>query len=226
MRHLLVLFVMFSAGCLRNTTFKCEESTECGAGGQCEADGLCSVVASSCPSGRAYGPNSGSRSGDCVGGDGMDGGKEMTGGEMPGGEPNPMGCRADYMALPNSGPRGHRYLAVATNATWPQQRDFCVANMGFLAFPDGTTLANAQLELSAIVTFGGTNLWVGVNDIGGTGQEGKYKTSLNMNVSTITAMLITESGNSNNEDCLAGTATTMNDEDCATTRKAVCECVP
>jgi hypothetical protein len=225
MRQLVVLIAIASAGCLRSTTFKCEESTECGAGGQCEADGLCSVASSSCPSGRAYGPSSGSKSGDCVGDTGIDGGNEMPG-EGGGGEPPPMGCRADYMVLPNSGPRGHRYLAVATAATWPQQRDFCVANMGYLAFPDGTTLANAQMELSAIVTLGGTDLWVGVNDIGGPGQEGKYKTSLNVAVSAITQMLITESGNSNNEDCLAGITTTMNDEDCAVAKKAVCECVP
>jgi hypothetical protein len=225
MRQLLVfLLLATSAGCLRSTTFKCEDSTECGAGGQCESDGLCSVASSGCASGREYGPNSGSQSGECVGGNGGEGGPGSE--PVVGSEPLPMGCRADYMALPSSGPRGHRYFLINTTASWPGQRDACAMNQGFLAFPDGAVLADAQAELLAVVTFGGAGLWMGVNDLGGNGQEGKYRTSLNMMASTVTLMLVTESGQSQNEDCLAGTTTTMTDEDCASLRKAVCECVP
>ena len=227
-RHIFVFVAMAtSAGCLKSTNFQCDTSAQCGGGGQCEGDGFCSFPSSSCASGRAYGDNSGPNSGECVGGGGDgDGGTEPMPGEA-GGEPLPMGCRADYMMLANSGPRGHRYLLINTTATWTDQRNACATNMGFLAFPDGAALGDAQLELSAIVTLGGAGLWVGLNDIGGQGQEGKFRTSLNQPASTITQMLITENGNSNNEDCLAGNATPdMTDEDCATLRKAVCECVP
>lgn len=225
MRHLtgtLILIALLASGCVRSTQFHCEDSAECGTGGLCESDGLCSVASSSCASGREYAPSSG-KEGTCVGDNGGEAGNENPGNEMPGGEPPPMGCRADYMVLPNSGTRGHRYFLIDTTGTWPVQRDACLTNMGFMAFPDGP---QAAMELSAVVTFGGAGLWMGVNDIGGNGQEGKYKNSLGMNASTQTQALITESGNSNNEDCLAGTATTMTDEDCTNARKTVCECVP
>lgn len=220
MRHFIVI-ALFATGCVRSTQFHCEDSAECGTGGACESDGLCSVASSSCASGREYGPSSG-KEGTCVGDNGGEAGSELPG-EAGGGEPPPMGCRADYMALANSGTRGHRYFLIDTTASWTMQRDACLTNMGYMAFPDGP---QAAMELSAVVTLGGTGLWVGVNDIGGNGQEGKYKNSLGAMASTQTQALITESGNSNNEDCLAGTATTMTDEDCNNLRKTVCECVP
>lgn len=220
MRHL-ILLAFLATGCVRSTQFHCEDSAECGTGGQCESDGLCSVASSSCASGREYAPSSG-KEGTCVGDNGGEAGNEMPG-EGGGGEPIPMGCRADYMALANSGTRGHRYFLINTTGTWTAQRDACLTNMGYMAFPDGP---QAAMELSAVVTLGGVGLWMGVNDIGGNGQEGKFKNSLGMMASTQTQALITESGNSNNEDCLAGTATTMTDEDCTTARKTVCECVP
>jgi hypothetical protein len=222
MRHLLLIIALSTTGCLRTTTFQCEESTECGTGGTCEADGLCSVASSGCASGREYGPNSGSKSGECVGGNsGGEAGMEMPG--EAGGEPLPMGCRADYMALPNSGPRNHRYLLVNPTASWSAQRDFCAANMGYLAFPDGTNTANAQLELDALRLFAGDGAWVGVNDIA---TEGQYRTSLNMPASTSTQALMNLAGNPNQQDCMFINTTTLNHTDCNNTRKAVCECVP
>lgn len=222
MRHLLLITLLSTTGCLRSTTFQCEESTECGTGGMCEADGLCSVASSGCASGREYGPNSGSKSGECVGGNpGGEAGMEMPG--EAGGEPMPMGCRSDYMVLPNSGPRNHRYLLVNTTASWTVQRDFCAANMGYLAWPDGANAADAQLELNALRVFAGDLAWVGVNDIV---TEGTYRTSLNTPASAITQGLINIAGNSNPTDCFFINNTTLDDANCGDLRKAVCECVP
>ncbi|MDQ3366995.1 MAG: hypothetical protein M3680_16350 [Myxococcota bacterium] len=50
------------------TVFNCDSDVQCGAGGACEADQLCSFVDAACPGGRAYGPSSGPHSNQCVGG--------------------------------------------------------------------------------------------------------------------------------------------------------------
>ena len=47
MRTLLVFAVSLTA-CLRSTEFKCEMSSQCGAGGQCESTGYCSVADDQC----------------------------------------------------------------------------------------------------------------------------------------------------------------------------------
>jgi hypothetical protein len=216
--HLVPLLAL--AGCLRATTFTCETNTECGTGGQCElaAGGYCSFADSSCTaSGRRFGDSSGPSSGKCVG---ETGGPDAPPIDAP---PTPMGCPANYMTLPNSGPRGHRYLLVNATATWTQQRDACAGMMTFLAFPDGATPADAQAELDAITTLAGNNAWVGINDLI---TEGVYKTSLNQTVSVNTRALIDIVGNPQNADCLTTNGATMTDDDCTTPHTAVCECVP
>jgi hypothetical protein len=135
----------------------------------------------------------------------------------------PLGCRADYAAIPGAGPRNHRYLFVTINGPWTQQRDTCAMNDGFLAFPDGTTIGNAQMELQAIVTLGGTNVWLGISDLT---VEGEYRTSLGMLASPETLALFTATGGGNS-DCLTGNSpTSINDESCGNSHKALCECVP
>ena len=135
-------------------------------------------------------------------------------------EAAPQGCRADYAELPNAGPRMHRYLLVNIIQAWTKQRDACAANAGYLAFPDGATVANAQMELEAIVTLGGNNVWLGLDDVA---VEGQYRTSLNMPASQATLALVTANGGG---DCLNGTTTAINDENCGNGHKALCECVP
>lgn len=56
------------AGCHITATFTCEDSAQCGAGGTCEPDNLCSFPDPVCASGRRYGDYSGELSGECVGG--------------------------------------------------------------------------------------------------------------------------------------------------------------
>ncbi len=59
--------------------FRCTNDNQCGAGGTCELDNLCSSPSSTCPSGRVYSDLSGVLSGQCVGGipPGTDGGGEV-----------------------------------------------------------------------------------------------------------------------------------------------------
>ena len=103
MRALLALVVIAStAGCLRQTEFKCMTDTDCSAGGAvCEGTGYCSFADSSCTMGRRYGDFSGSYSKQCVG-------EQMM---MPDGRPDdsmgdgpPAGCPSTYATLPRSGP--------------------------------------------------------------------------------------------------------------------------
>jgi hypothetical protein len=221
----LAALALGSSGCLRSTTFKCDTNTDCGAGGQCEvaAGGFCSFADSSCTaSGRRFGDSSGASSGKCVGEVGDDAG---VGAEKPIDAPEiPSGCPGNFMTLPNSGPRGHRYLLINTQAGWTAQRDGCAAMSTFMAFPDGATNADAQLELAAVVTLAGNGVWVGVEDIV---TNGAYKTSLGQPVSARTLALINPGGgNPNQQGCFTTNGTSMTDEDCADTRKTVCECVP
>ena len=144
-----------------------------------------------------------------------------TGGEMPPDVPN-LGCPTMYQALPMSGPRGHRYLQTPTPGNWLDMRDFCAAIGGFLAFPDGTNANNAQLELTALITFSGMGTWIGVTDVG---TEGSFRTSLNMPVSAATTSFI-QGGNTMQNDCASAQANQFTIEDCLNSHKAVCECVP
>ncbi len=225
LRNLTMLSLAFStAACVRSTTFTCNNDSECagaGAGAACELSvHACTFTDSACTSGRKYADNSGPYSGKCVGETGDDGGP----GSEPtmGGEPQPMGCRADYVALGDPSPRGHKYLLVNTTAAWVTQRDFCATNMGFLAYPDGTTLADAQKEFDGIKMLAGDGAWIGIYTNGG----GQLRNALNQQLSAITAMFVNLGGGNHNNKCLFYNNTSYDDDDCATVRKAVCECVP
>ena len=132
------------------------------------------------------------------------------------------GCPASFMALPNSGPRGHRYRETPSPGGWLDMRDFCATVGGFLAFPDGSNTANAQQELTALITLSGNGLWIGVNDLG---TEGTFRTSLNQTLSAVTSSFI-QGGNSMQNDCAVAQTDKFNIEDCGNTHNAVCECVP
>ncbi len=229
-RQLGLLAVVFgslaSTSCLRSTTFNCDDNSDCGGGGTCEVaeGGYCSFSDPSCTvSMRRFGDHSGAKSNQCVGETGgVDGGIDSPMGDG-GIDAPPMGCKANYMALANSGPRGHRYRLLPGLGTWVQQRDACAADQAFLAFPDGAALADAQAELGALTTLAGDGVWIGITD---QVTETTYRTSLNMPASAISLMLLTAAGGGS-EDCLVGAGMTMTDEKCDTPpRNAVCECVP
>lgn len=225
LRHtLLIIAITASAGCLRSTTFQCENSAQCGSEGVCEPDRYCSFPSSDCASMRAYGDNSGPNSGECVGGgSGSEAGMEMP---LPGSEPVPMGCPGDFAALAAGSEGNHRYKAFPA-ATWAAHRTTC-SNLGtFIAYPEGATQAAAQAELDGLRALSGDGTWLGINDIT---VEGAYVRTLdNMPVSANTAALFNIGGNQgekNSQDCLIIDNTTIDDALCGDSRKAVCECVP
>lgn len=132
------------------------------------------------------------------------------------------GCPAMYQTLPSSGPRGHRYLQTPAPGNWLDLRDFCTAIGGFLAFPDGSNAANAQLELTALINFSGPGTWIGVSDLA---IEGTFRTSLNQTLSAATSSFV-QGGNTMQNDCASAQSNQFNIEDCSNMHKAVCECVP
>jgi len=220
------LALVGATGCLRSTTFQCDTSADCN-GGTCELaeGGYCSFADSSCTtSGRRFGEHSGPYANQCVGETTPPTDSGPTTDAPPDAMNPPMGCKANYMALPNSGPRGHRYLLLNQTMSWSQQRDLCAADGAFLAFPDGANITDARAELAALRTLAADGAWIGVTD---QLMENVFRTSLNQPVSAITQMLIaTGGGNPNGQDCLVIANTVLTDEACADPRKAVCECVP
>ena len=218
MKAIMLLVAIASAGCLRNTTFKCDQDSECagaGADPRCTG-GFCTFADSSCTvAGRRYADNSGTSSGQCVG-EGDDRGGNEPPIDMMGGEPLPTGCPATgYMTLAGAGT--NMYKLINTDRGYIAQRDACAAEMTYLAIPNNTA------ELMAITGLNGSNkTWVGINDIV---TEGSYQTSLNM-PAVFLPWANGEPDNNGNQDCVAGTGMTISTEDCGQTFKAVCECTP
>ena len=67
-RLLIGCAIALSAGCLKKLpAFSCSEDSQCGAGGTCESNGLCSFSDATCASGRRFGAEQGDLSGTCVG---------------------------------------------------------------------------------------------------------------------------------------------------------------
>lgn len=220
MRALLFGSIVLVTGCMRETAFQCDplRNDQCGPTGQCESVGACSFPSSSCDSGRVYGDNSGNLSNDCVP-------TGMTLIDAPLAEP--VACPGDYVTLPNSGPRMHKYKLLDTPAAWAAQESLCGTEGTFLAYPDGATVADAQLEHDALRTFTGNGAWLGLDD---RMTEGLYVRSRDkFAMSSITLQLLNIKGNPNNrlaEDCLVSDNATINDADCTQLKKAACECAP
>jgi len=60
--------ISVASGCSYGAgAFRCSADNQCGAGGACEPDNLCSAPSATCASGRAYSDLSGDRSGQCIG---------------------------------------------------------------------------------------------------------------------------------------------------------------
>ena len=59
-RLLIGLAIALSSGCLKELpAFSCSEDSQCGAGGTCETNGLCSFSDATCASGRRFGAEQG-----------------------------------------------------------------------------------------------------------------------------------------------------------------------
>jgi hypothetical protein len=227
MRAWLFIAVVASAGCLRKTEYKCTDTTQCGAGGQCEDTGYCSFVDTSCDSGRKYGEFSGSTySGVCVDGTsimvdaGTDG--SMTDGMVDG--MVTVGCPGTYTTTIGT----HKYRVLGGNQTWATHQAACAADgsNAYLAIPDD------QTELDGIINASGqARTWVGIND---PADNGVFVTVKGAAFSSTDPLWDAgqpdnnPSSGPNNANCALADDNNnqLVDEDCAKTRPAVCECEP
>jgi len=140
-----------SAGCLRETTFRCAADTDCGSG-TCEAIGYCSFDDTGCPDGRRYGELSGPNAGQCVTSD-VDAGIDAAI-DAPLDAPS---CPSTYVAMGTSS-----YRLVTTLATWAAAQADC-ADDGF-----GTHLVVAADtdEVALVDTISmASRTWIGITDI-------------------------------------------------------------
>lgn len=216
---LLLLPLALCAACLRQTEFRCQTNDQCGPNGTCEAVGYCSFPGDGC---QQFGESAGPYAGQCVGGQGGDGGID----DAPPGDAPPMsGCPAGYTPLPGAPPDAHRYRKAPSNTNWMAQRTFCMQTApatAYLAIPDDAA------ELAALATIaGGTPFWIGISD---TATEGTFLTVRDA-VPPFLMWAPNQPDNAGNgEDCVAATATLMSDERCqgggGDQKPAVCECEP
>jgi lectin-like protein len=195
------------AGCLRATSFACQDDGACGAG-RCETSvGFCSFVDDTCTSGHRFGDLSGPYANQCVGGGdaGVDGDAIDA----------PMGCPpSGYVSLNGS---VHKYKLRAA-ASWSAHKTACAADGGFLAVPDDAPELMAILQLSATTT------WIGVND---QVQEGVYVTVLGAPATFLPWAAGEPDNGPANADCVvATTAQQLDDERCTSSFAGVCECAP
>lgn len=217
-----------SAGCLRKTEYKCTDSTQCGAGGQCEDIGFCSFADTSCDSGRKYGEFSGSTYSDqCVGGTGpnVDGGVDgmLTDGMT---EDGMVGnCPSSY-----TGAGAHKYRVITASADWGAQVADCgndtAGTNTYLASPDD------QTELTAIIAAAAqARIWVGINDA----SEGVYAKTGGGTIPMSDTMWDASEpddnpvgGGGGPGDCVSAGMTSgkLADDACGATYPAVCECEP
>lgn len=159
MRHLVVLLGMLaSAGCLRQTAFHCDVDSECGTG-TCEVVGYCSFADPRCPDGRRYGDLSGPEAGKCVGGSDIDAGVDSS---IDAAIDAPLidapMCPANYVT---NGASKYR-LVTAPLATWADAQTDC-ADDGF-----GTHLVVAADvgEIALVDTIStASRTWIGITDV-------------------------------------------------------------
>jgi hypothetical protein len=212
------LGLSLGAACLRQTEYHCTSNNQCGAGGTCQvvgSVGYCAFADSEC--GQRFGDSAGPYANKCVGEQGGDAGIDT---------PPAATCPVEYMALPNDAANPHRYRRAPQNLNWDAQRAFCTSTSpkAYLAVPDSV------VELTGLYMLAGnTSFWVGIDD---RTTEGMFVLASG---GPAPATLPWANGQPDNagggggQDCVAGTATTISDEDCTggnANRPAVCECVP
>lgn len=214
-----------SAGCLRDTQFKCATSTDCtgggGAAGTCESTGYCSFADTECADGRRYGSFSGSYSNQCVGGVMVDAGVTDTSSSDA-----TDTCGAGYAALPNV--PTHRYRVITTTAAWSAQQTDCMddGTKTYLAVPTD------QTELTALVTAANVAyIWVGIDD---QAQNNTFVTTNGGTFSQTDPLWDTNEPNNNPVSgggaagCVVAQMSNAQlvDDRCSNLRAAVCECEP
>jgi hypothetical protein len=215
-RLAMLAMIVASAGCLRQTEFKCAQDGDCSTtGAVCEGTGYCSFTDPDCASGRRYGDFSGSYSKQCVGDQLMpDGGTD----DGATGDALPVGCPASYATI--SGGGSHVYRALAT-AEWTSQRDACAADgaNAYLAIPDD---ADEAIGIAALG--GAASTWIGIDD---RMTENVFQT-VRGGTPTYLTWASGEPNNAGDQDCvsvLAGSGE-LETNKCTNSYPAVCECEP
>jgi hypothetical protein len=223
MRVLAFSLVAILTGCLRDTSFHCSTSDQCGAGGLCEATvGYCSFADPTC--GRKYGPQSGSLAGQCVGNNpetdgGVDGPRtdaSRDGAMIDGG---PI-CPSDFVMLVGA-PAQRRYKILTAANDWATQKTACNsagAPHTFLGYPENLT------ELQAMDALAGTinTYWIGIDD---QVTAGTWKNSMGATQTYLPWQGGSPSANPNDQcvEVLTQNTSIQNDR-CNTNFPAMCEC--
>ncbi len=215
MRAWLLVFLLPAVGCLRNTSFKCDTSDQCGAGGTCQPTHYCSVPDSTC--GQKYGPQAGDLSGTCVGTNGIDAGVDSPVSKMDAAIDAAGSCPSDYMTL-SGAPAGHSFKLLTNATDWVSQRSACNGARTFLAAPASTA------ELAALDTLAGANAlyWIGVDDLQTAGSWMTVK----MTMQSFLPWAPTYPTNNPNAQCVevVTAAGQFQNDRCTTLLPAICEC--
>jgi hypothetical protein len=222
--RLLFVCALASPGvaCLRSTSFHCETSADCGAGGTCQSGvGACSVSDASCDSEQRYGDSAGGLAGQCVPVSGTtDAPHPVDGGlaDAPVDAPS-IGCPIGYGAI-DGGQDGHVYRFVMTTRSWNDQRAFCRAANAYLAIPDHADELAAMFELAT-----STQLWVGIS------YSMADSTWVNTKGDTQTFLPWANGApnNGSNNRCVKAvdhSSFTIRDDRCMDLLPAICECEP
>jgi hypothetical protein len=216
----LSLSASLAAGCLRQTEFHCSTNEQCTPNGTCEAVGYCSFPDSEC--GQRFGNSAGQYAGQCVDSGPMGADSGVDGSPID--SPPSANCPATYAAVANGTP-GHVYRRIQTATAWATQLAACASDAptkSYLAVP------NDLAELGAIATLAGAaTFWVGIDD---RVTEGTYIQAPGGPAPFLpwATGQPDNAGGGQGQDCVAGTTTTISDEDCTgggSNRVAVCECI-
>lgn len=223
MRAVMTLFVfvaVLTAGCLRSTTFRCAESSDCGPGGVCEAVGFCSVANAECPgTGRSYGDSAGQGlSNTCVPGGnpgpgpgpGVDAGIDASSDAMP-----VTRCPSGYATVAGS---AHLYKALS-GVSWDEARMMCkqTSSAAYLAIPDDAP------ELASLATVAIAPFWIGIDD---KDDQGTWMTQKGAQAGFLPWASGQPNPGSQNDCVEALSATEIANDKCSNKHAAVCECEP
>jgi len=213
----LAVIALALTACLRSTEYKCDTSSQCGAGGVCESTNYCSFPDDQC--GRRYGTSAGPLANQCVGGTAVDGGVDSArDGSIDSGSGSQ--CPGGFAPLAGA---PHQYKLVTVPGTWNAQVAACSAlsSTTYVAIPDDAG------ELGALDTLVGatSTYWVGISD---SATEGTWQT---VKGGTQT-FLPWETGHptttppNNQDDCVRVVTTDAKffDDKCNTQLATVCEC--
>lgn len=219
-RALLLIGALAATSCLRDTSFHCATSAECGAGGTCEPGvGYCSVADATCASGARFGSSAGSYANQCVGDDNP---ADAPAADAASGDDAPAaGCPAGYNTI-TGGQAGHKYRLINMTENWQTQRGVCSASSSsaYLAIPDTLGELQAIAMLSA-----STESWVGITD---AATENTFLTVKGVAATFLPWDMNQPDDAGPGEDCviIETPGSKLRDERCGSKFRAVCECEP